>query len=174
MSLRITAGSFRSMRLQSPGQGVRPTSDKVRQAVFSTILAYVQGAHVLDLFAGSGALGFEALSRGAASATFVDASKRCIDVIKKNAAALGVLERVSIVKAEAFSFVGSCSSSYGLIFVDPPYHKSFASDIARDVYKLLDIGGILVIEHESSATIPLPAFKQKRYGGTSITYVLKE
>jgi 16S rRNA (guanine(966)-N(2))-methyltransferase RsmD len=162
------------MRLASPRPGVRPTSQKVREAIFSALGGHVEGATVLDLFAGSGALGFEALSRGASSVTFVDKSWACIDVIRKNAVSLGVEGQAVVVRSDAAVYVRACTQRFDVIFMDPPYHKCIASDLAPDVYNLLDAGGVLVIEHESAAVIPVSAWKQRRYGGTTVTYVRKE
>ncbi len=174
MSMRITSGRFRSSRLVTPPGRLRPTSQKVREAIFSTLGQFVAGARVLDLFAGSGALGLEALSRGAGSATFVERSWVCIEAIRKNVSSLGLEDETRIVRSDASAFVRTCRETFGIAFMDPPYHKHLAMDLAPQVYNLLDAGGILVVEHESTAEIPLAAWKRKQYGDTCVTYIIKE
>ena len=170
MAIRICGGRFRSIRLKSPGTLVRPTTDRVKEAIFSTLMHDLKDSSILDLFAGSGALGCEALSRGAARATFVEQSRECIEVIKKNITALGVFDMATVIRSEARTFVISCRETYDLIFMDPPYHKGLATDLAPHVYNLLNTGGILIIEHESGIEIPLTPWKQRQYGDTSVSY----
>jgi len=170
MSIRICGGRFRSIRLASPGLHVRPTTDRVKEAIFSTLMLDLENSHVLDLFAGSGALGCEALSRGAARVTFVEQSRECVAVIKRNVATLQAHDVVTVIKGDARAFVNACRETYDLIFMDPPYHKGLASDLAPHVYNLLNTGGILVVEHERGAEIPLMPWKHRHYGDTTISY----
>lgn len=122
--VRIIGGTLRGRRLVVPDEGTRPTSDRVREAVFNILAARidVDGGHVLDLYAGSGALGLEALSRGAATATFVDSARRATIAITENVAALGVAPHVTVLTRPVMGFVqGTPPRRYDLVFLDPPY-----------------------------------------------------
>lgn len=173
MSIRVCGGRFRSIRLESPPNRVRPTTDRVREAIFSTLVHDIQDARVLDLFAGSGALGIESISRGASHVTFVEQDRGCIDVIRKNIAATGAGEQAVIIRSDVRTFLKTCIYSYTVIFMDPPYHKGLACELAPHVYNLLDTGGILVVEHATTERITMQAWKQKRYGDTSISYYVR-
>lgn len=124
--LRLTGGEFRGRLIQTPpSDRTRPTQSKLRQALFNSIQAHVPGTRVLDLFAGSGALGFEALSRGAEEVVFAESSRSAIKLIEKNAATLGVTDRVKLVtepllNAGALHRIGA-SAPFGVILADPPY-----------------------------------------------------
>ncbi len=124
--MRVIAGRHGGRRLQAPaGEATRPTSDRVREALFSILGARVEGAHVLDLFAGSGALGIEALSRGAAAATFVDAAPDAVRVLRGNLAALG--EEAEVVHGDALRWLRAAprrARQYDLVFLDPPYRRA--------------------------------------------------
>ena len=121
--MRVIAGQWGGRRLQAPsGESTRPTSDRVREALFSILAPRIEGARVLDLFAGSGALGIEALSRGAAAATFVDSAAAAIRAVRANLEALGI--EAEVVRADARRFLGGASAAarqYDLVFLDPPY-----------------------------------------------------
>ena len=173
MSIRVCSGQYKLRRLECPARGVRPTTDKVKEAIFSTLSADIPGAYVLDLFAGSGNLGIEAISRGAHQVTFVDKSAVCIRVIEKNLSTLGVIEQVSFIKSDALAFIRQCSMSYDLIFMDPPYNKGLASKMAPHVYTLLNIGGVLTIEHSPNEIIDINPWKTRTYGDTMITYIMR-
>src|SRR5215212_8363551 len=124
--MRVIAGSYKGRRLQAPpGLATRPTSDRVREALFSILGARVESARVLDLFAGSGALGIEALSRGAAAATFVDNAAPAIRALEANLR--DVEADATVVRAEVRRFLGGASRSarqYDLVFLDPPYQQA--------------------------------------------------
>src|SRR5881296_2139751 len=124
--VRIIAGAFKGRRLKTPsGDAVRPTGDRVREAWFSILQRPLDGARVLDLFAGSGALGLEALSRGAARAVFVDRDRRAVEVLRANLEALGVASEEAEVRPvsaqRAVRDALSRSEAYDLVFLDPPY-----------------------------------------------------
>ena len=120
--MRIVAGSAKGARIFAPkGRDTRPTSDRVREAVFA-IVASVEGMTVLDLFAGSGALGLEALSRGAASATFVESDRAALEAIDRNLEKLG-LQGARIVRGDAVEYLAKTSDRYDVVFIDPPYEK---------------------------------------------------
>lgn len=173
MSIRVCAGIYRSRVLQCPSRDVRPTTDRVKQAVFSTLPLDLAGTGVLDLFSGCGNLGIEAISRGAAMVTFVDASPQSIRAVQKNISTLDAGEHARIIRSEAGSFVRKCEDSFDVVFMDPPYNKGLASQLSPQVYKLLKNGGVLVIEHSPHEPIPVTPWKARTYGDTAITYLRK-
>lgn len=173
MSIRICGGIYRSIRLECPASSVRPTTDRVKEAIFSTLIHDLADAEVLDLFAGSGGLGIEAISRGASRVTFVEKSKGCIEIIERNIKSIGAQEQSVIIKSDVQTYINKCALRFDLIFMDPPYHKGLASELAPHVYNLLEIDGILVVEHSTREEIPLTAWKTKHYGDTSISYFIR-
>jgi len=136
--LRITGGEFRGRLIQTPaGDKTRPTQAKLRQALFNSIQAYVPDAEVLDLFAGSGSLGFEALSRGAARVVFAESGRAQIKLLEKNIAAFGVEDRVEIVSdplltAGALHRIGA-RAPFGLILADPPYSDGWETELLSKI-----------------------------------------
>jgi 16S rRNA (guanine966-N2)-methyltransferase len=174
MSIKVCAGIYRSRRIECPVRGVRPTTDRVKQAIFSTLPVDLEGAHVLDLFAGSGNLGIEALSRGAELVTFVDGSKTCIQVIEKNLRMLQALDRARMVRSDVKAFLDKSRETFDVIFMDPPYNKGLASDLAPHVYSFVKTGGVLVIEHSPIETIPVDPWKTRTYGDTMVTYITRD
>ncbi len=173
MSTRICGGRYRSIRLDCPASKVRPTTDRVKEAIFSTLIHHLQDSIVLDLFAGTGGLGIEAISRGAARVIFIEKATECIKVIERNIHAIDANQLAIIIKADARTYINTCSTSFDLIFMDPPYHKDLASQLTPHVYNLLNLGGILVVEHSTNEEMPLTAWKTKRYGGTAISYFMR-
>jgi len=168
--MRISAGLYRSRHILCP-KGIRPTTDRVKQALFSALTMDLSGLSVLDLFSGSGALGIEALSRGAAFATFVDTAGSCLNTIRANLVALDASAKASVIKADVRDFVMSCTCDYDLILMDPPYDKGLASQLAPHVYRLIKQGGVLVIEHSPRERIPMESWKVRVYGDTMISYI---
>ena len=172
--MRVVAGSLGGRRLVAPrGAGTRPTSDRVREAVFS-ILGDVTGQTVLDLFAGSGALGIEALSRGAASATFVDSAARAIASVRANVRALGV-EGADVRRASARAFLAEArlaERQYDLVLLDPPYRDAarLAGDLSHDLPQVLAPGARIVAESDRRAPLDLALAlrSERRYGDTLI------
>ena len=169
------AGLHGGRRLEAPpGEETRPTSDRVREALFSILGPRVEGARVLDLFAGSGALGIEALSRGAAEATFVDRSPAAIRAVRANLAALGI--EAEVVRADARAAVRTARATarqYDLLFLDPPYRMAgrLAPVLAEAVEGLLAPNGSVVTESDRRAPLPLetvPLIDERRYGDTLI------
>lgn len=174
--LRITGGRLRGRRVHVARGELRPTAERVREAVFARL--DVSGAEVLDLFAGSGALGFEALSRGAASALFVDRSRRCAAAVRESIRSLGLEEVASVEVGEAVRAVerlGRAGRRFDLVLVDPPY----ASDELPRVLEALVSSGvlaqnsILVVEHGRRHPVAvargLAVLDERRYGDTVIT-----
>lgn len=151
--MRIVGGAFRSARLLAPpGQGTRPTTDRVREALFNVLGARLNlaGAHVLDLFAGSGALALEAISRGAGAAVLVEADRRALAVARRNAEALGVAARCTFVGADVRAFLRrrAGAASYRLALADPPYDWPGLPELPARVRPLLEEGGLLALEHD--------------------------
>jgi 16S rRNA (guanine966-N2)-methyltransferase len=182
--MRIVAGVWRGRRIAAPkGQSTRPTTDRVREALFSSLAsilgAGLGGGAVLDAFAGSGALGLEALSRGAASATFVDSDRPALGVLKANIAELGASRQARVMTGDVFALARKgalAGGPFSLLLLDPPYRldagqiASLVSELAsRD---LLEDGAIVVYEHESGRSVTWPdavcAVAVKRYGTTEV------
>jgi 16S rRNA (guanine966-N2)-methyltransferase len=167
--LRITGGELRGRRLRVPKGDVRPTTERVREAVFS-ILGDLAGARVLDLFCGSGALGFEALSRGAAEATLVDTDPR---TARDNLRQLGLADRASTVRADAVRFLRRADqASYDLVLCDPPYRLAdrLAADLDPLIRGALAESGRAMIESspDNPLQIELPLLTERTYGDTLI------
>jgi len=175
----MIAGRFRGQGILAPrGLSTRPTSDRVREALFS-ILGDVAGLDVLDLFAGSGALGLEALSRGARSAVFVDQARAAIAAVTDNVATLGVGEEATVRAAEAgaaLRALGREGRAFGLVFLDPPYASAEAGALLSELLaqRLLTPGAWIVLEHASRGDAPAPAGLELRfvrtYGDTALTF----
>ncbi|MCQ2793388.1 MAG: 16S rRNA (guanine(966)-N(2))-methyltransferase RsmD [Bacilli bacterium] len=175
--IRITSGTFRSRLLKTPnGDVTKPTMDKVRLGVFSAIGEQINDAHVLDLFAGCGSYSFEALSRGASSATLVDNGYEQINIIKENAHALGV--NVNIFMNDVISFLEECNNKFDIIFVDPPYKLDVYNKIVEIILKkeLLSENGIIVLESDNLLNIEENNFRKvKMYKyGLAKAYLLRK
>jgi 16S rRNA (guanine966-N2)-methyltransferase len=167
--MRIVAGEFRGRSLQAPGdRRARPTADRVREAWFSILAGELLGAQVLDLFAGSGALGLEALSRGAASVDFVEMSRPALVALRANIAALDVEGRVRVRAGDALRFVaGLLPGAYDVAFADPPY-KSDAALRLVTAFRAVPFARVLGVEH--SARVAVPGDATRRYGDTALTF----
>jgi 16S rRNA (guanine966-N2)-methyltransferase len=172
--MRIVAGRFGGRRLVAPpGEATRPTSDRVREALFSVLGAEVQDARVLDLFAGSGALGLEALSRGAATAVFVDRAPRAVAAIRANLAALAVDGDVRRMEARtALRTASARGEAYDLVFLDPPYRHApgLGRELSEALPAVLAPGARVVSESDRRAPLELdlPLTDERRYGDTVI------
>ena len=181
--MRVIAGRAGGIRLVSPKAGVRPTMDRVKAAIFSSLGEMVIGARVLDLFAGTGALGIEALSRGAESALFVDEDRQAIVAIEKNLEKAGLRGRIR--NAEVFRFlksIGNSSDKFRIIFADPPYEKMgsgarFTEKLLADdaLPGLLEPDGIFVLEKRPSEKIgemkEWELIRRKAYGATEVLFL---
>lgn len=178
--MRVISGKVRGLKLDSP-QGIetRPTLDRVKEAVFSMLLPYIVDSSVLDLYAGSGALGIEALSRGADNAVFIDNSEAACNCIKSNLSKSKLDVQSIVLKTPAELFLKSTDRKFDIIFLDPPYSKNMYSNalkLIRD-YKVLSDNGIILVEwdYEIGFTKDLSDFvviKEKKYGRVGIS-VLK-
>lgn len=175
--MRIVAGSHGGRVLRAPaGVKTRPTSEKVRQALFN-ILGSLDGAHVLDVFAGSGAMGIEALSRGAAWATFIDAAKPALVAIRGNLADLGLGGRATVLAGDAVKLVAiPPQTPYSLVLVDPPYRTDLATRAVLALPRTsLAEGARIVIEHDRRNPPPEPLGSllrtdERRYGDTVVSF----
>lgn len=159
-----------------PGAATRPTSEKVREALFN-ILGSVEGDHVLDVFAGSGGVGIEALSRGAAHCTFVDAARPALAIVKQNLAELGVADRATVLQLDAVVAAARPPvAPYRFVFIDPPYRSDLATRAALAIPReSLAPGAVIVIEHDRRGIPPerlgsLLRTDQRRYGDTMLSF----
>jgi 16S rRNA (guanine(966)-N(2))-methyltransferase RsmD len=178
--LRIVAGVHGGRRLVAPkGSRTRPTADRVREALFS-ILFDVEGFAVLDLFAGSGAIGLEALSRGATRSVFVEKDRAALEALEANIASLQLSDRTEIRRqavASALELLVERGDRFELVFADPPWDRAeeLLADVLAQAPALLSEGGRLVLEHESrdaSPTAPegMIASDQRKYGDTALSF----
>lgn len=170
--MRIVAGTHKGARLFAPkGLATRPTSDRTREAVFQ-LIGPVEGARVLDLFAGSGALGLEALSRGAVSATMVESDREAVRAIERNVAKLG-LDGAVVVRSDAVRFLASARERYDVVFLDPPYEmvESLRMPLDRHLPRVLVPAGVVVYETAAAVVpeLPLPTRVSRRYGAARVT-----
>jgi 16S rRNA (guanine966-N2)-methyltransferase len=172
--LRVHGGASRGRRLTAP-RGVRPSQGVVKEAVFN-MLGSLEGTRVLDLFAGSGALGIEALSRGAGHATFVERDPRAIGVIRGNLETLGYLDRSSVTRADVARWLAARpeeAAAAGVILADPPYNDAVLDRALRLLDDAAGAGSLVVVEHSSRQPLSplrrLRPVRQRRYGDTAVT-----
>jgi len=172
--MRIVAGRWRGRRIDAPpGPDVRPTLDSVREAWMSILQTSIPGARVLDLFAGSGALGLESLSRGAAHAEFVEKDGRVFSALQKNVLALGATSVATLHRGDALRFARDLTAdSCDLAFADPPYLSGAAANLAS-VWLAVRFASILSVEHAASEAMPGNP-DTRRYGSTAITIYRSE
>ncbi len=176
-TLRIIAGEQRGRRIAVPRGGVvRPTAERAREALFSILGSRIAGARVLDAYAGSGALGFEALSRGAARATFVDADRRALTTLAANAARLGLEGRSTIRPGHATELLqsGHLAGPFELVLADPPWGSAEAAGFLRHVPGVLAREGIVVLELDGRGPEPetpgLERYRSAHYGRTALHF----
>lgn len=175
--MKVMAGKYKGRIIQMP-KGIRPTQQKVRKALFD-ILGDIKGISFLELFAGSGAIGIEAISKGAKEVVFVERNKRCVSIIKKNLSLIGY-PSYEIIRTDVFKAIQRLNRegrSFEVIFSDPPYHQNLAKKTLQtlSIYDILAPNGLLIIEHFNKTVLPrqsgyLELFKQKRYGDTVISF----
>ena len=184
LGVRVISGSARGLKLNTPGdERVRPTTDRVKESMFNIVQDWVYDSQVLDLFAGSGALGIEALSRGASQAVFCDNSLDSIKIIKSNIEKARVADRSQIVSGDfkrCLRDMGAKNQSFDMIFVDPPYYKGLFEEVLDTIRacKILKKDGIVIVEHDAKRTIGqvegLEVYKEKKYGITMLTFYCLE
>ncbi|MEP6692467.1 MAG: 16S rRNA (guanine(966)-N(2))-methyltransferase RsmD [Gemmatimonadaceae bacterium] len=168
--MRIVAGRWRGRRIDAPpSDAVRPTADRVREAWLSIVQHDIPDARALDLFAGSGALGIEALSRGAASVHFVEKANASLVALRKNLETLGAGSAATVHHGDAIAFIARLGAgSYDLAFADPPYRLGVAAAVAQH-WLAAPFATVLGIEHAAGDAMP-PGGDLRRYGMTAITF----
>ena len=189
--IRIIGGEFRSRKIVSvPGMSVRPTSDRLRETIFNILSQKVKGAVVLDMFAGTGAMGIEALSRGAESAVFIDKSHEAISVINRNIALLGLESRTRVIQWDIMRNLNCLNNNrkFTLVFMDPPYDKNRVGKGLSHLYasQQLDPSVCITVEHSVTENISLVSdelkiedtgqvgfrlFDQRKYGKTNVSFI---
>ncbi|MDO5023079.1 MAG: 16S rRNA (guanine(966)-N(2))-methyltransferase RsmD [Eubacteriales bacterium] len=179
--IRIVAGSFKQRLIKTPkGSDTRPTSSKVREAIFSMLLNDIPDAVVLDLFAGSGALSFEAISRGAKRAVLCDSGHKAIAAIKENIKALNVSAQTQVLPfpwPKALLHLSQENQKFDVIFLDPPYALDVSPVLEKIfAYTLLAKHAIICVEHGQSFIVPdgLSVIKSKQYGQTGISFITED
>ena len=182
MGLRIVGGGLKGKKLHTVrGKAIRPTSDRLRESIFNILSFRVQGAVVLDMFAGTGALGIEALSRGAESAVFVDKSKTALSVIERNIRSCSFDNKAKIIKCnviKGLNCIRLTGPVFNLVFIDPPYNRNIIKPALHKLCgkKSLEKGACIIVEHTAQEPIPedLLAFEitdQRRYGKTVVSFL---
>ena len=175
--MRVITGIARGRKLKElPGMETRPTTDKVKESVFNIVQFDIEGRQVLDLFGGTGQMGIEALSRGAAHCTFVDLRKEAAAVIRDNLAHTGLADRAKVTQGDYLAFLTGCRDRFDLVFLDPPYNTGMLEKALETITKIDNVteNGIIVCESAAEAALPeLPAPYRKgrdyRYGKIKIT-----
>lgn len=180
-TLRLTGGTLRSRSVKSPsGRAVRPTPARVKEALFSILADRLTDANVLDLFAGTGALGFEALSRGAAHATFVEQHRPTAEALRGSARALGVAERTTVLAMPVNRAALVVEGRYDVVFADPPYAQPYpaAAFAALRERRAIDERSVVVYEHSVRDAVPGdPSFSLQReasYGEVALAFLQPE
>lgn len=173
--MRVITGSARGRNLETlPGEDVRPTTDRVKEAMFSIIQFELEGRRVLDLFAGSGQLGIEALSRGAAYAVFVDSAAASIACVKRNLQNTKLISDACILQTDSLTFLRNSTELFDIAFLDPPYSKGILQAALPLVAKRMNPGGVIICEHPYGEELPQDAesfsvFRKYKYGKTELT-----
>lgn len=169
--LRVIGGELRGRRLRSPtGRSTRPTGSRVREAWFSAIADHLPGASVLDLFAGSGALGIEALSRGAARVRFIESDREALKILRANVTALDLEPRTQVIRSDVFSALPR-NSAFDLALADPPYGNGLARRLV-EVWLEQPFAGMLCVEHGRSELDELKSDWARAYGDTELSFFI--
>jgi len=178
--MRIISGKYKGRIIKMP-KGIRPTQDKVRKALFD-ILGSMEGLAFLELFAGSGAVGLEALSQGASEAVFVEKDRRCIEEIKQNLSVLAFWRSrvLALDVLVAIERLNKASEKFDIIFLDPPYYQDLVKKTLQTLsgYDILAPNGFVIVQHFKKDNLPealgdLRLFKQARYGDTLLSFYRK-
>ena len=180
--MRVISGTARGRRLKElQGMDTRPTTDKVKESMFNIIQFDLEGRKVLDLFAGTGQLGIEALSRGAAHCTFVDTRRDAVALVKENLKATNFSQQATVLQSDSLAFLSSCREKFDIIFLDPPYQTDFLDRCMETVvmFDILNEHGIMVCESAADRKLPsLPEeyqmSREYRYGKIKLTICRRE
>ncbi len=173
--MRVITGEARGRKLIAlEGEEVRPTTDRVKEGMFNIIQFDLEGASVLDLFAGSGQLGIEALSRGAKHCTFVDASTKSIEVVKQNLKAVGFEKRASVFCGDGKMYINLSRDKFDIALLDPPYHKNILLEVLPIIAEKMTDYGVILCETALDEVLPESAgefslYREYRYGKIKIT-----
>lgn len=173
--MRVITGTARGRRLFTlEGEDVRPTAERVKEAVFSIIQFQLEGRRFLDLFAGSGQMGIEALSRGAAQAVFVDTRREAVEIIRKNLLTADLEKNAQVLQAEALAYLAREQGRFDIAFLDPPYRTGLLEQALELTAGRMNAGGLILCEHPEDETLPervgdFERGKQYRYGKINIT-----
>ncbi len=177
--MRVIAGKYKGRKLNDASKyDIRPATDRVKETIFNVLQhkLNIENVKVLDLFAGTGSLGIEALSRGAQKGTFVDLSKESISLIKANLENLNCLEVCELIKADGVKFIERCNEKFDLIFADPPYAYEMTDIIPELIFsnKILNDNGFLIIEHQRNLSFKFTddfvKTITKEFGNTTVTF----
>lgn len=173
--MRVITGLARGRKLKDfEGRDIRPTTDMVKEAMFSVIQFDIEGRETLDLFSGTGQLGIEALSRGAKFCRFVDKAKESADLTRENIALAGFKDKSNVINADSIDFLRMGRYKFDLAFLDPPYNKGLIENALPLLEPMINEGGIVVCEHEKETVLPecvgkLKVSKVYKYGKTAVT-----
>lgn len=175
--MRVISGKYKGLEIKGYDiDGTRATMDRVKESLFASIQRYVKGSICLDLFAGSGSLGIEAISMGASECYFVDNNKVAINVLKNNLDRIKVTEKYYLINKDYIQALKSFNIKFDIIFLDPPYHLNMMNNAIDKIisYDLLNDGGLLICEYEGgSINCDLELIKTKRYGSKNISIYRK-
>ena len=178
--MRVITGSARGMTLRTlEGDNTRPTSDKVKEAVFSAIQFEVEGRRILDLFAGSGQLGIEALSRGAKNAVFVDADKNAVKIIKENLVKTKLDSLATVAQTDSIAFLTMTDMVFDIAFLDPPYETGLLQKALSKIDEHIAEGGVVICEHPFREVLEdeigaLKKYREYKYSKTAVTVYRKD
>ncbi|MDN5275724.1 MAG: putative Methyltransferase [Candidatus Saccharibacteria bacterium] len=178
MNIRVIAGRYGGRVIEGSGtQRTHPMSERIRNALFNSLGSEIEGKKVLDVFAGSGALGLEALSRGAEQVTFIERDRIAQRIIEKNIATLGVQESAKLVKASASAFIGSTAETYDIIFADPPFRDTQFSTVTA-LFSLLKPDALMVLSYPGSSEMPtangVVVVDNRSYGTAALAFYRKK
>lgn len=179
--MRVITGKARGRKLQTlSGNDVRPTTDVVKEAIFSIIQFGIEGRVFLDAYAGSGQMGIEALSRGAEKAVFLDSSRQSCEVVKKNLAITGLSENAVVKNTDTLSYITGTAEKFDIVFMDPPYRTGILMQTLEKIPRVMNKGGLIICEHPVEEKMPeetgnFVLKKEYRYGKIMVSlYLHKE
>lgn len=173
--MRVITGEAKGRRLKTlNGDDVRPTAERVKEALFSIIQFDIEGRNVLDLFAGSGQLGIEAISRGARRCVFVDSSRQSISIVRENLEHCRLSDRARVLQSEALAYLAGCGEKFDIALLDPPYYAGLLEKILPALSGKMNVGGVIICETAYDITLPDEAGdftkrREYRYGRVVLT-----